>query len=106
LLPSGGHPESMANILQSSSSNPIFMSAHQQSSYPNMVLGSTSGPLNAAPGSQRTGAQIAAVNHNQSSSELASLSVYIPARFGIGSSSSPAGAGASPEVVCLSDDEP
>uniref|UniRef100_A0ACD5V9H5 Uncharacterized protein n=1 Tax=Avena sativa TaxID=4498 RepID=A0ACD5V9H5_AVESA len=102
-----GRQESMANLLQSSGSHPIFMPAHQQSSYPNMGLGGTSGPSNAAPGSQQhAGAQIAGVNHNQSGYESASLSMHLPARFGLGSSSSPTGAVASPEVVCLSDDEP
>uniref|UniRef100_A0ACD5Z8I4 Uncharacterized protein n=1 Tax=Avena sativa TaxID=4498 RepID=A0ACD5Z8I4_AVESA len=101
-----GRQESMANLLQSSGSNHIFMPAHQQSSYPNMVLGSTSGLPNAAPGSQQhAGVQIAGVNHNHSGYESASLTMHMPARFGLGSSSSPAGAVASPEVVCLSDDE-
>jgi hypothetical protein len=103
-LPPGRHPESMVN-LQSSSSNPIFMPAHQQSSYPNMIFGGTAGPQNAAPGiQQHGGAQLAGITYSQPGSESASLNPYMPARFGLGSS--PMGTGAaSQEVVCLSDDE-
>ncbi|KAM0838517.1 hypothetical protein ACQ4PT_060926 [Festuca glaucescens] len=98
-LPPGRHPESMVN-LQPSSSNPIFMPAHQQSPYPSMALGGTSGPQNAAPGiQQHGGARIAGVNHNQPGSEPASLNPYMPARFGLGSSPTDTA------VVCLSDDE-
>ncbi|XP_047078989.1 uncharacterized protein LOC124689514 [Lolium rigidum] len=98
-LPPGRHPESMVN-LQPSSSNPIFMPAQQQSPYPSMALGGTSGPQNAAPGiQQHRGARIAGVNHNQPGSEPASLNPYMPARFGLGSSPTDTA------VVCLSDDE-
>jgi hypothetical protein len=102
-LPSGRHPESMVNFLQSSSSNPAFFSA-QQSSYQNIALGNTSGLRNAAQGGQHAGAQIAGAN--QSGSESATLNTYLPARSGLCSSSSPVGIGASAVVVCLSDDEP
>ncbi|CAM0955492.1 unnamed protein product [Alopecurus aequalis] len=102
LLPSG-RQELMVN-LQSSSPNPAFFPA-LQSSYQNIALGSISGPPNATPGSQQhAGAQIAGVN--RPGFESTSLNAYMPARFGLGSSSSPAGAGAaSAQVVCLSDDE-
>ncbi|KAK1660933.1 hypothetical protein QYE76_049092 [Lolium multiflorum] len=93
LLPPCRHPESMLS-LQPSTSNPIFMPAHQPSSYPSMALGGTAGPQNAAPGSQQHGgAQIAGVNHNQPGSELASLNEYLKDRIRVVSSSSPAGAG-------------
>ncbi|CAM0948022.1 unnamed protein product [Alopecurus aequalis] len=107
LPPSSRHPaESMVSYLQSSGSNPVFMPAHQQPSYPNTVLGSSSsapGPRpNAVPGiQQHGGVQIACVSRNQPSSVPASPGPYMPARFGLGSSSSPTDA----EVVCLSDDE-
>ncbi|PNT65709.1 uncharacterized protein LOC104583906 [Brachypodium distachyon] len=106
LLPSGWR-ESMANFLQSSSSNPLSMAATQQSSDPNIVLGSATALLNAAAGSQHAGAQIAGDTGAQiagvTGSQSALPNAHLPARLGL--TGSPADTSASPAVVCLSDDD-
>ncbi|KAG8076486.1 hypothetical protein GUJ93_ZPchr0006g44065 [Zizania palustris] len=68
---------------------------------PNIVVHSTSGPLDAAAGSQYAGAQMSGVNHSGSASP--SLNAWLSARPGL--ASEPRGTSATAEVVCLSDDE-
>ncbi|KAL5199924.1 hypothetical protein ABZP36_021127 [Zizania latifolia] len=68
---------------------------------PNIVVHSTSGPLDAAAGSQYAGAQMSGVNHSGSAS--ASLNAWLSARPGL--ASEPRGTSSTAEVVCLSDDE-
>lgn len=97
-LPYGRRDSSMANILRSSSSNPTFMVATQQSSDPNIVLGSTAYPLNAAPGSWHAGARIAG-RVNQPGSQSALPNAHLPARLGLTSSSAGTGQGPSTSHV-------
>ncbi|KAF0929200.1 hypothetical protein E2562_016436, partial [Oryza meyeriana var. granulata] len=95
-LLTGPHSEFMANFVLPSSSNPSLTAPQSL----NMVVHSTSGPLNAAAGSQHAGAQISGVNPSGSAS--ASLNTWLTARLGL---SEPRGTISSTEVVCLSDDE-
>uniref|UniRef100_A0A0D9VB84 PHD-type domain-containing protein n=1 Tax=Leersia perrieri TaxID=77586 RepID=A0A0D9VB84_9ORYZ len=83
-------PDFMANFVPPCSSNPSIP-AFQSS---NMVVHSTSSPLNAAAGSQHTAAQISGVNHSGSPS--ASLNAWLTDGLRLTGNT---------EVVCLSDDE-